>query len=99
MTGGFSRITLSWTGFSQLTGGTASVSEPGPCVYKFHSLHGSLPGSELFTSGQVVVEGQADGSLDKAESRITCAQSQSLRFFALLTSVGPSFILNAEVRG
>jgi hypothetical protein len=99
MTGGFSRIAMSWTGFSELTGGTATVGEPGPCVYKFHNLHGFLPGLGLFTSGQVAVEGQADGALDRAESRITCAQSQSLRFFALLTSVGPSFILNAEVRG
>jgi hypothetical protein len=99
LAGGFRRVALSWTGFSRISGGTASVGEPGPCVYEFHSLDGFLPGEGLFTSGQVAVEGQADGSLDRVESRITCAPTQSLRFFAVLTSVGPSFILNAEVRG
>jgi hypothetical protein len=97
--GGFRRITLSWTGFSEITGGTASVSEPGPCVYDFHSLQGSIPGSELFTFAQALVEGQAEGSLDRAESSIACEQAQALHFLAFLESVEPPEFLNAEVKG
>ena len=99
LAGGFTRISLSWTGFSEITGGIASVSEPGPCVYDFHSLQGFVPGTELFTSGLAVVKGHATGSLDRAESSITCAQAQSLPFLALLESVEPAEFLEAEVRG
>lgn len=98
VTGGFRRITLSWTGFAQITGGKASISEPGPCVYDFHSLQGFVPGSGLFTGGQAFVEGQANGTVDRAESSINCQQAQALHFFAFLTSVVGD-ALNAEVRG
>jgi hypothetical protein len=97
LAGGFRRTTLSWTGFSEITGGTASVSEPGPCVYDFRSLQGFQLGAEPFTSGLVLVEGQAHGSLARSESSITCAEAQSLRFSAFLTS--GEFILGGEVRG
>ncbi len=99
LVGGFKRFTLSWTGFAEITGGTATLSEPGRCVYDFHSLHGSLRGSEPFAFGQTLAEGQAEGSLDRPVSSITCPQAQTLHFMAQLTNVDETVLLNAEVRG